>query len=136
MVMMAPAMAPAATMCVNPGAPVDVPVGMPGEALDAGLCAQLGLPIGTTWGANAASVRNLQVRSWVNSLWENRGKGHWLWLDCSVTCRLLCHMSTALSHVLTFPRLLCQMGGMMAMPVQPTIVASGVSRVLGFGFRV
>ena len=63
MVMMAPAMAPAATMCVNPGAPVDVPVGMPGEALDAGLCAQLGLPIGTTWGANAASVRNLQVRS-------------------------------------------------------------------------
>ena len=48
-------------MCVNPGNPVDVPVGMPGEPLDAGLCAQLGLPVGTTWGANAAQVRNSQM---------------------------------------------------------------------------
>ena len=53
--------APVASVCVNPGNPVDVPVGMPGEPLDAGLCASLGLPVGTTWGANAAQVRNLQM---------------------------------------------------------------------------
>ena len=58
-VMVAPG--PVASMCVNPGNPVDVPVGMPGETLDEGLCASLGLPYGTTWGANAAQVRNLQM---------------------------------------------------------------------------
>jgi hypothetical protein len=38
----------------------DVEVGMPGEAIYPGDCERMGIPIGSTWGHNAAEIRQAQ----------------------------------------------------------------------------